>query len=163
MDIFVRKIWMSVVILDFSFSYIYRNIFEIKENDTILLYPGKDAVDIRDLLPVSKNGKPYTLLLIDGTWSQAKSLYHNSPYLQQLRQVLTLLNLYWLLSVIRDLVLETCVNEPLCSSDPIWSMDIETLAPHQQTEGVRTNGRQRKTSGQKNVTKKVRVTNRSPN
>lgn len=60
-----------------------RSILADKEN-TLLLYPTKDAVPIDEIDP--KEG-PYNVVLIDGTWPQAKAIFTRSPALQQLRQV----------------------------------------------------------------------------
>lgn len=48
---------------------------------TALLYPGPDARPIGDL-PASE--RPPALLLLDGTWSQARKLYQRNPWLAQL-------------------------------------------------------------------------------
>ncbi|GAB6018776.1 hypothetical protein CHUAL_000443 [Chamberlinius hualienensis] len=64
-----------------------RKCWDIQGNDTLLLYPGPKAVDIDSLPSVSANGKPYTIILIDGTWPQARSMYHNSPCLHQVQQI----------------------------------------------------------------------------
>lgn len=41
---------------------------------TILLYPGDDAIDISELPPLEGDDF-YTLVLLDGTWQQAKGMY----------------------------------------------------------------------------------------
>lgn len=51
---------------------------------TLLLYPTKDAVPI-DEIDVSEG--PFNVVLIDGTWPQAKAIFTRSPALQQLKQV----------------------------------------------------------------------------
>ncbi|XP_057659632.1 tRNA-uridine aminocarboxypropyltransferase 2 [Diorhabda carinulata] len=53
--------------------------------DTILLYPSRTAVDIRDV--VVNEVKSYNIVLIDGTWPQAKAIYTGSPILHSLKQV----------------------------------------------------------------------------
>lgn len=50
----------------------------------MLLYPSKDSVSLDEIDPA---GGPYNLVLIDGTWQQAKSMYKSSPNLQKMRQV----------------------------------------------------------------------------
>lgn len=45
----------------------------LDDPDTLLLYPSPNAVPLNELLPVGTNGqKPYNLILLDGTWPQAK-------------------------------------------------------------------------------------------
>lgn len=55
--------------------------------DTILLYPGPEAKDIRELTTVQQRGRGYNIVVLDGTWSQARSLFFNSPQLHSLPQV----------------------------------------------------------------------------
>lgn len=52
--------------------------------NSLLLYPSKDSVAIEAIDPSSG---PYNLVLIDGTWPQAKSMYKSSPILQKMKQV----------------------------------------------------------------------------
>ncbi|XP_017037562.1 tRNA-uridine aminocarboxypropyltransferase 2 [Drosophila kikkawai] len=51
---------------------------------TLLLYPSRDSVPLEE---VDRSAGPYTLVLIDGTWPQAKAIYASSPALHSLRQV----------------------------------------------------------------------------
>lgn len=51
-----------------------------------MLYPTKNALDIRLLKPDIDN-KQYNLVLIDGTWPQAKAIFNNSPILHNMQQV----------------------------------------------------------------------------
>ena len=45
----------------------------LEDPNTILLYPSPGAVSLNDLPPISEGGqKPYNLVLLDGTWPQAK-------------------------------------------------------------------------------------------
>lgn len=53
--------------------------------NTILLYPSPTAVDIREL--PNSNNNPYNIVLIDGTWPQAKAIYTGSPALHKLKQI----------------------------------------------------------------------------
>ncbi|CAN7940417.1 unnamed protein product [Ixodes hexagonus] len=55
--------------------------------DTLVLYPGPNAEPLEELPTVGERGRGYNLILLDGTWSQARSLFHNSPQLHRLRQV----------------------------------------------------------------------------
>ena len=52
--------------------------------NTLLLYPGPDAVDIRELPPVEDG---YNLILLDGTWTQAKGMYVNNELLHVPKKV----------------------------------------------------------------------------
>lgn len=55
----------------------HEGLTEILNNkDTILLYPSPGAIALDKLNPVGVNGqKPYNLILLDGTWPQAKVMY----------------------------------------------------------------------------------------
>ncbi len=50
------------------------------ERPAILLYPGPDAIDIREHPPAG----PVTLVVVDGTWSLTKKLVRLNPLLQKL-------------------------------------------------------------------------------
>ena len=52
--------------------------------NTLLLYPGPDAVDIRELPPLDDG---YNLILLDGTWTQAKGMYVNNELLHVPKKV----------------------------------------------------------------------------
>jgi DTW domain-containing protein YfiP len=70
-------------------SYRHEGLEEILESpNSVLVYPSEDAVNIEELPPVSETSDPYNLILIDGTWPQAKAIYHSTPLLHKLRQVL---------------------------------------------------------------------------
>lgn len=51
---------------------------------TLLLFPSRDAVPLEHIDP---NAGPYNLVLLDGTWPQAKAIYVCSEQLHRLRQV----------------------------------------------------------------------------
>ncbi|KAG7187838.1 hypothetical protein KM043_016874 [Ampulex compressa] len=58
----------------------------LNDRNTVLLYPSPGAVVLDKLNPVGINGQePYNLVLLDGTWPQAKAIYHSSPSLCYLR------------------------------------------------------------------------------
>ncbi|PSN32156.1 hypothetical protein C0J52_24821 [Blattella germanica] len=59
----------------------------LKCSNSVLVYPSKDAVNLEELPPVTDASDPYTLILIDGTWPQAKAIYHSTPLLHSLRQI----------------------------------------------------------------------------
>lgn len=52
--------------------------------NSLLLYPSSDSVAIEEIDP---NGGPFNLVLLDGTWPQAKSMYKSSPILHRMKQV----------------------------------------------------------------------------
>lgn len=52
--------------------------------NSLLLYPSKDAVPLQD---IDAAAGPYTLVLIDGTWPQAKAIYTSSKILHTMKQV----------------------------------------------------------------------------
>lgn len=50
----------------------------LNDKNTILLYPSPGAVALDTLDPVGINEqKPYNLVLLDGTWPQAKVIINN--------------------------------------------------------------------------------------
>ena len=53
---------------------------------TAVLYPGDTAEDL-DLLPRQGTSTPTTLLILDGTWHQARKIWTSSPSLHGLRRV----------------------------------------------------------------------------
>ncbi|KAG5319817.1 DTWD2 protein, partial [Pseudoatta argentina] len=58
----------------------------LNDENTILLYPSPGAVALDTLDPIGINKqKAYNLILLDGTWPQAKAIYHSSPALYFLR------------------------------------------------------------------------------
>lgn len=65
----------------------YEELTEIlNDKNTILLYPSPNAIALDKLPPVGVDGqKPYNLILLDGTWPQAKAIYHSCPALRLLR------------------------------------------------------------------------------
>lgn len=52
--------------------------------NSALLFPGDEA---RDLVDLSPDERPDGLIVLDGTWSQARGLYRENPQLQQLPKV----------------------------------------------------------------------------
>ncbi|KAK3926955.1 tRNA-uridine aminocarboxypropyltransferase 2 [Frankliniella fusca] len=56
--------------------------------NSVLLYPSPHSVDLSDLPKLSAGGyDSYNLFLLDGTWPQAKAIYHSSPLLHTMKQV----------------------------------------------------------------------------
>lgn len=53
------------------------------DKNTILLFPSDKALQLESL----PTNLPYNVILIDGTWNQARAMYHNSPELHSLTKV----------------------------------------------------------------------------
>ncbi|XP_065836396.1 tRNA-uridine aminocarboxypropyltransferase 2-like [Oscarella lobularis] len=56
-------------------------------HETVLLYPGREAVDVSDVSPSGRLPRVKNLLLLDGTWRQAREIYKKNPRLHVLKQV----------------------------------------------------------------------------
>ena len=52
--------------------------------NTVLLYPSDDALDIQDLPPLEQG---YNIIILDGTWTQAKGMYLHNPILHVPKKV----------------------------------------------------------------------------
>lgn len=60
----------------------------LSEPNTYVLYPGKKAHNLAEVRQsISCKAENYNLILIDGTWKQAKSMYFHSKILHSLPQV----------------------------------------------------------------------------
>ncbi|KAJ8940944.1 hypothetical protein NQ318_010145 [Aromia moschata] len=59
--------------------------------NTLLLYPSRTAVDINEIAD-EKDNTSYNIVLIDGTWPQAKAIYTGSPVLHDIKQIKLLTN-----------------------------------------------------------------------
>ncbi|KAJ8670526.1 hypothetical protein QAD02_001785 [Eretmocerus hayati] len=78
--------------------------------NTILLYPSPDAIPLDQLDIVGLNDQePYNLILLDGTWPQAKAIYTSSPALSKLRSC-KLVNVPTSEYVIRTQPTEGCLS-----------------------------------------------------
>ena len=70
-----------------SFKYpVLKDLIEDKQNPnhkTVVLYPGMGSQPLSDL----SVDESYNIILIDGTWSQSRSIYHNSPVLHSLPKI----------------------------------------------------------------------------
>ncbi|XP_062582453.1 tRNA-uridine aminocarboxypropyltransferase 2-like [Saccostrea cucullata] len=52
----------------------------LKSSNTLLLFPDSEAADI-ETIPPAPDGQPYNLVLLDGTWGQAKGMFlHNEVF-----------------------------------------------------------------------------------
>ncbi|MCA8951772.1 MAG: DTW domain-containing protein, partial [Planctomycetes bacterium] len=56
-------------------------------DDAVLLYPHPDAIELEALANAPGEAPPSTLVVLDGTWSHARSLYRENPWLGRLRHV----------------------------------------------------------------------------
>lgn len=56
----------------------------LNAKNTLLLYPSKDSISMEQL---DQSEGPFNLVLLDGTWPQAKGMYAASPLLHNMRQV----------------------------------------------------------------------------
>lgn len=55
--------------------------------NTLLLYPSKEAVSIKDFAYNCDPNVSYNLIIIDGTWPQAKAIYTGNKALHKLKPV----------------------------------------------------------------------------
>ena len=62
-----------------------RTVYEA--SNTVLLYPGPDAQDIQDVVQENGPGK-YNIILLDGTWAQARGIFLQNLCLQKLKKVM---------------------------------------------------------------------------
>lgn len=64
----------------------FPRLFEVLTRpDTLLLYPGKGAIPIEELLPAPPAGR--ALVVLDGTWKQSMQLITRHPLLQRAQRV----------------------------------------------------------------------------
>jgi DTW domain-containing protein YfiP len=52
--------------------------------NTILLYPSHDATDVAQL---PRLDQPYNLVVLDGTWAQAKTMYNQNDVIRRIKPV----------------------------------------------------------------------------
>lgn len=67
-----------------------------KHENTLLLFPSADAVDLNDYLESLENpyDRNYNIILLDGTWLMARGIFFKNLYLQKLKQVRELFYIY---------------------------------------------------------------------
>ncbi|XP_076035065.1 DTW domain containing 2 isoform X2 [Oratosquilla oratoria] len=147
----------------------------LKDPMSLLMYPGQHACSIEDLPPVSCSQSPYNIVIIDGTWQQAKSIYFNNPELRALKQV-SLSGKYVSEYVIRTQPTEDALSTvetaaiALATLESNWSLYSSLVAPlqalcrhqlahgavpHQSKEQMILSGRYKKPLG-KRTYKKLR-------
>ncbi|XP_063709761.1 tRNA-uridine aminocarboxypropyltransferase 2 [Culicoides brevitarsis] len=68
--------------LDWKIDDELKEIFE--SENSLLLYPSRDSIDIAN---IPKDKGPYNILILDGTWQQAKAIYSNNPQLHKLQPI----------------------------------------------------------------------------
>ncbi|HZU95212.1 MAG TPA: tRNA-uridine aminocarboxypropyltransferase [Planctomycetota bacterium] len=73
----------SVLLEGHDFADDARLASALEGQETLLLYPTRDAVPLESLEP----GKPRALVVIDGTWPQARNLFNHTPALRSLQGV----------------------------------------------------------------------------
>lgn len=63
----------------------------MSQPNTLLMWPGPEAEDLKSFLAKQRRlgttDVNYTLLILDGTWRQARSLYNQNSFLHSLKQV----------------------------------------------------------------------------
>jgi len=62
----------------------------VSEPNTLLMWPGPEAEDLKSFLAKQRHhgatDNKYTLIILDGTWHQARSLYNQNSFLHSLKQ-----------------------------------------------------------------------------
>ncbi|XP_065559875.1 tRNA-uridine aminocarboxypropyltransferase 2-like [Artemia franciscana] len=69
----------------FNSNRFHENGISLDPKSTVLLYPGRDSKNIYEA--AVELDRPYTIILIDGTWAQANAIYNISPVLHYLTKV----------------------------------------------------------------------------
>ena len=65
-----------------------RQLIEDPANCPVLLYPGKDALSVRDIFAAGPLGRRLVVFLIDGTWQCARRIVRESPFLLRLPRLM---------------------------------------------------------------------------
>ncbi|KAK9886426.1 hypothetical protein WA026_016706 [Henosepilachna vigintioctopunctata] len=58
----------------------------LRKPNTLLLYPSQNSVDLKEIRE-NQLYSSYNLVLLDGTWPQAKAMYSGNPILHSIKQV----------------------------------------------------------------------------
>ena len=59
----------------------------LNRNNLLLVYPGPRAIELTDYEQEMRSFEPHTLIVLDGTWQQARGIYTQNPFLHSLKQV----------------------------------------------------------------------------
>ena len=63
----------------------------VSDPNTLLMWPGPSAVDMRNFVEAKFQAGfsdvPHNLVVLDGTWHQARSIYAQNTFLHTLKQV----------------------------------------------------------------------------
>lgn len=59
----------------------------LKSPNALLLYPSKDAISLSDFISNCDQNVSYDLIIIDGTWPQAKAIYTGNKALHKVKPV----------------------------------------------------------------------------
>ena len=81
---------------------------EDNSRESVLVFPSNKAEPLHSL-PNDLDSKPYNIVMLDGTWSQAKVLYNSNPVIRSLRCI-QLENSERSRYVIRTQPTETCLS-----------------------------------------------------
>ncbi|KAM4050097.1 tRNA-uridine aminocarboxypropyltransferase 2 isoform 1-T1 [Anomaloglossus baeobatrachus] len=91
---------------------------------TFILYPGAEAANLEEL-SLEDNHHPYSLIIIDGTWSQAKDIFYKNSLFRLPKQVqlkTTISSQY----VIRTQPTNTCLSTLECAAIALAIMEKNT-------------------------------------
>lgn len=64
----------------------------LNSKNTFLFYPSPKSVNISEIMRTNNNNYGCNIVIIDGTWPQAKAIYTGSPILHKIHQVKLLSN-----------------------------------------------------------------------
>jgi len=58
-----------------------------KSQNTFILYPSNDAISLEEMVEMGDRDTCYNIVLIDGTWRQARSMYAQTKFVKNLPKV----------------------------------------------------------------------------
>ena len=74
---------LAVIFLFYSHPHLAKI---VADKNTYLLYPDDEAEPIEDI-PHQHGGASYNLIVLDGTWKQARGIYCKNKFLQNIQKV----------------------------------------------------------------------------